>query len=67
MKDQPILMYVNNNILYPIALNKNQKQTFDIFMHLMPGEMHYIKDNPIGEVMEVSSGVRNNKGFNPKN
>ena len=67
MKDKPVLMYVKNNILYPIALNKDQKQALDMFMHLMPGEMHYIKGNPIGEVMEVSSNVRDSKGSNPKN
>ena len=52
MKNQLILMYVKDNILYPITLNKDQKQVFDIIMHVMPGQMHYIGDKPIGQVIE---------------
>lgn len=55
MDDKPVLMYVKSNILYPIALNKEQQQIFDMLMHLIPGKIHYIKERPIGEVVEVSN------------
>lgn len=52
MKDQPVLMYVKDNTLYPMALNKEQEEMFDFYMHIMPGKMVYIKDRPIGQVIE---------------
>jgi hypothetical protein len=34
MKDQPVLFYCKNGILYPVALTEEQQQVFEMTVHL---------------------------------
>ena len=50
MKDQLALMYVKDNIGYPVSLNKEQQEIFQLLMNLMPQPINYIKDHGVIQI-----------------
>lgn len=53
MKDQLALMYVKDNIGYPVSLNKEQQEIFQLLINLMPQPINYIKDHPMGPAINL--------------
>lgn len=45
-----ILTFIKDGIAYPVALNDEQKQVFDMTMSLIPGTIQVVNE-PIGKVI----------------
>lgn len=57
MKDQLVLMYIKDGIGYPVALNKEQLETFQFLINLIPQPINYIKDYPCGKATNLCKGI----------
>lgn len=50
--DSFILTFINDGIAYPVALNEEQREIFNMTMSLIPGEIKVVNE-PIGKVMTL--------------
>jgi hypothetical protein len=53
MKDGLVLMYVEDNTLYPVALTQDQLSTFEFIQQALPQPIRVIGDRPIGTVVDL--------------
>jgi hypothetical protein len=51
--DNFLLTYTKDGIAYPVMLNDEQKEVFNMTMSLIPGTIQIINE-PIGKVMTVA-------------
>jgi len=56
MKNGLVLMYVRDNILYPVALTQEQLDVFEVVQSMMPQPIRVISDKPLGEVVNLVKG-----------
>jgi hypothetical protein len=50
--DNFLLTFIKHGTAYPVVLNKEQKEVFNISMGLIPGEIKVINE-PIGQVITL--------------
>ncbi|MDF2881544.1 MAG: hypothetical protein K0R54_2101 [Clostridiaceae bacterium] len=48
-----ILTYIKDGIAYPVMLNEEQQETFELTMSFIPGTIQVVNE-PIGMVMTVA-------------
>lgn len=53
MKDGLALMYIKDNIVYPVALTKKQLEVFEIIQQMLPQPIKVIENYPMGEVYNL--------------
>lgn len=58
MKNGLVLMYVEDSILYPVVLNKEQEKVFNIVPSIIPKPINYLKNNPLGVIASVGKKVK---------
>ena len=61
MKDQPVLFYCIDGILYPVALTEEQQQTFEFTVRLL-APLKVIFDKPQGKAVNLIR--KNSEGAN---
>ncbi|USG65208.1 hypothetical protein NDK47_24300 [Brevibacillus ruminantium] len=49
------LIYVKDGTIYPVALTKEQKETFYFLMNILPQPVKYIADRPLGKAVTLAS------------
>lgn len=57
MKDGLVLFYSKGNIIYPVALTKDQLIAFEMLQQLLPQPIRVIFDKPQGEVENLLGGT----------
>lgn len=57
MENQLALIYIKDDVAYPVALNKEQIETFQFLMRLMPQPINYMKDYPCGKAINLCKGM----------
>lgn len=50
--DNFILTFTKDDTAYPVVLNEEQREIFNLMMNLMPGEIKVVNE-PIGKVMTL--------------
>ncbi len=50
--DNFLLTFNKDGTAYPVVLNKEQRQAFNVLMNLIPGEIKIVNE-PIGQVMTL--------------
>lgn len=53
MKDGFILMRVQNGTVYPVAMTKEQVDTFDVILQLLPQPITVISNHPLGKAVNM--------------
>jgi len=53
MKDGLVLMYIKENILYPVALTQEQLDTFEFIQQVLPQPIKIMSNKPIGTVINL--------------
>lgn len=61
--DNFLLTFIKDNIAYPVVLNDEQRQAFNVLMNLIPGEIKIVNE-PIGQVMTVKELKERKEGKN---
>ncbi|KIL06940.1 hypothetical protein SR42_15360 [Clostridium botulinum] len=61
--DNFLLTFIKDNVAYPVALNKEQRQAFNVLMNLIPGQINIVNE-PIGQVMTVKELKERKEGKN---
>ncbi|NFI16296.1 hypothetical protein [Clostridium botulinum] len=61
--DNFLLTFIKDNVAYPVALNKEQRQAFNVLMNLIPGQINIVNE-PIGQVMTVKELKERKEGRN---
>lgn len=59
--DNFLLTFIKDGIAYPVVLNVEQKQAFNISINLIPGEIKVVNE-PIGKVMTLGELKRMKEG-----
>lgn len=52
MKDGLVLFYVKDNVILPVALTEEQRQTFEMLMSIMPGTIRVV-NKPQGSAINL--------------
>ncbi|WP_252254506.1 hypothetical protein [Clostridium sp. ZBS12] len=50
--DNFLLTFIKDNVAYPVVLNDEQRQAFNVLMNLIPGQINIVNE-PIGQVMTL--------------
>ena len=53
MEDSLILMYVKDDVVYPVALSQDQVETWQIIQQMIPQPIKVIGDHPIGKAINL--------------
>lgn len=59
--DNFLLTFIKDDIAYPVRLNAEQREAFNIVMSLIPGEIKVI-NRPIGKVMTLGEIKKRKEG-----
>lgn len=55
--DDFLLTFTKDNVAYPVALNNEQREAFNIVLNMIPGEIKVVNE-PIGHVMTLGEYSR---------
>ncbi|MBN1042411.1 hypothetical protein FDB41_12025 [Clostridium botulinum] len=58
-----LLTFIKDGTAYPVVLNKEQRQAFNVLMNLIPGQINIVNE-PIGQVMTVKELKERKEGKN---
>ncbi len=61
--DNFLLTFIKDNVAYPVILNDEQRQAFNVLMNLIPGQINIVSE-PIGQVMTVKELKERKEGKN---
>ncbi len=61
--DNFLLTFIKDNVAYPVILNDEQRQAFNVLMNLIPGQINIVSE-PIGKVMTVKELKERKEGKN---
>ncbi|MBY6915379.1 hypothetical protein [Clostridium botulinum] len=61
--DNFLLTFIKDNVAYPVVLNDEQRQAFNVLMNLIPGQINIVNE-PIGQVMTVKELKERKEGKN---
>ncbi len=61
--DNFLLTFIKDNVAYPVILNDEQRQAFNVLMNLIPGQINIVNE-PIGQVMTVKELKERKEGRN---
>ena len=61
--DNFLLTFIKDNVAYPVVLNDEQRQAFNVLMNLIPWEIKIVNE-PIGQVMTVKELKERKEGKN---
>ncbi len=61
--DNFLLTFIKDNVAYPVILNDEQRQAFNVLMNLIPGQINIVNE-PIGQVMTVKELKERKEGKN---
>lgn len=60
IKDGLVLMYVKDNIIYPVALTQEQVNVFEVIQQVLPQPIKVMTNMPIGEAINLAKENKNN-------
>ncbi|NFK66112.1 hypothetical protein FDB14_15190 [Clostridium botulinum] len=61
--DNFLLTFIKDNIAYPVVLNDEQRQAFNVLINLIPGQINIVNE-PIGQVMTLRELKERKEGKN---